>query len=243
MSRLKKEFITNTGFGFLLLTLSVPLGIFFDAVMQGDKRLLPISVIVLAGLHILEVIGMTFKFPVIFTTKNRFFGFQYDDNAPPTFGQIAFFLYIAETGFLPGAAAIFFSGRDNIVPVVTVIVLITLKWVYYLLLATGPLFQPVKKPSAFQQRFGNGALWLFIYVNYGFISYLAILFARSIGFGGSPWHILCSFPVMMAIFLPLRFPFLFERSLKIAVSRERLLFYLSLSWIGLAASLNLYLAA
>ena len=239
---IKKEIVANAGMGLALLALSRPLAMFFDAILRGDTRLLYIAVIILAGLNILEIIGLTFKFPVIFTEKNRFFGFQYDDNAPPTFGQFAFFFYIAETGFLPGAAAVFFSNRDNIVPVVTIIVLIVLKWIYYLLLAVAPLFHPVKKPTACQQRFGDRSLWVYIYVNYCFIMYLAAIFARSVNFGSSFLHVIYATPVMMAIFLPLRFPFLFERSLKISGRGERSLFYLSLVWIGFTASLNLYLA-
>lgn len=242
MNSLKNETIANAGMGFALLALSRPLAMFFDGILHGDMRLMLAAVVVLTGLNVLEIMGMTFKIPVIFTEKNRFFGLQYDDNAPPAFSQISFFLYIAETGFLPGAAAIFFSGRDNIVPVVTIITLIVLKWVYYLLLATGPLFHPVKKPTAGQRRFGNAALRLFVYVNYCFIMYLVISFARSINFGTSPLHVIYATPAMMAIFLPLRFPLLFERSLKVNDRGERFLFYLSLLWIGFAASLNLYLA-
>jgi hypothetical protein len=69
-----------------------------------------------------------------------------------------------------------------------------------------------------------------------------MIFARSINFGTSPAHVIYAVPAMLAIFLPLRFPFLFERSLKITSRSERAYFYLSLLWVGVAASLNLYLA-
>jgi hypothetical protein len=40
---------------------------------------------------------------------------------------------------------------------VAIIVLIVLKRVYYLLLAIGPLFHPVKKPTGAERRFGERA--------------------------------------------------------------------------------------
>jgi len=233
-----KEDVSFLVLGLAILIISPALNFFFGLSLDGKHAYLWINLLIVFLVNLFELAGNIIKLNLHYNSDSAFFKVFSDD--AESFGMIVFGFYQSYVCAISMAFIVNWAGAVSVV-----LFIFFTKILFYLFFVFTPAGRGLcarylKKMSSRGAMFFDVITTIAIYFYSYFLIYVITIFCRKNFHTMETAYFLWLALFMVITLAPLQFPYLFVRSLSVRSWRERVLFLISVLWIGLSAGANIY---